>query len=122
MATTSKSTPPPAETKRTTETGGDATQRFTGAYADWIQQQQEISVNYQRQCSDAYFQLINDVNEIAAKSKRPVEEAHLKLILAGPTASVDQDSWQNYQKLQRSDTKSSGRGAEPYDPIQPGIS
>jgi hypothetical protein len=89
MATTSKSTPPPADTKRTAETGGDATQRFTSAYADWTQQQQEISVNYQRQCSDAYFQLMNDLNEIAAKSKRPVEEAHLKLMLAGPTANVD---------------------------------
>jgi len=101
MATTSKSTPPPAETKRTTETGADATQRFTGAYADWTQQQQEIAVNYQRQCSDAYFQLTSDLNEIAAKAKRPVEEAHLKLMLAGPTASVDQDSWQKYQQLQQ---------------------
>jgi hypothetical protein len=101
MATTSKSTPPPAETKRTTQTGGDATQRFTSAYADWNQQQQEISVNYQRQCSDAYFQLMNDVNEITAKAKRPVEEAHLKLMLAGPTANVDQDSWQKYQQLQQ---------------------
>jgi hypothetical protein len=101
MATTGKSTPTAAETKRTAETGNDATQRFTSAYADWLQQQQAISLNYQRQGSDAYFQLMNDLNEIAAKSKRPVEEAHLKLMLAGPTANVDQDSLQNYQQLQQ---------------------
>jgi hypothetical protein len=98
MATTSKST---AETKTTAETGDDATQRFTAAYADWTQQQQEISINYQRQCSDAYFQLMNDLNEFTTKSKRPIEEAQLKLMLAGRTANANQENWQNYQQLQQ---------------------
>lgn len=112
MATTSKSTTSSAETKAATkaetraasrDTGGGEriTERFTNAYADWTRQQQEISLNYQRQCSDAYYQLMNDLNEVVAKSKRPVEEAQMKLMLAAPAASVDQDSWQNYQQLQQ---------------------
>lgn len=109
MATTSKSTAPPAE-KKTTDTARDTAtgagtgeavaQRFTNAYADWTRQQQDISLNYQRQCSDAYYQLINELNEVVAKSKRPIEEAQLKLMLAAPTANVDQESWQSYQQLQ----------------------
>lgn len=109
MATSSKSPATSPETKAESKaatarnTGGDeaVAQGFTNAYADWTRQQQDISFNFQRQCSDAYFQLMNELNEVVSKSRRPVEEAQLKMMLAAPAANVDQESWQNYQELQQ---------------------
>jgi hypothetical protein len=88
-------------TKSTQETSKPNLQAFTKAYAEWVQQQQEVSLAYQRRCHEAYFELVSDLNEIATAGQRPLEDAQLKLKVAGATANIDQESRKNYEQLQQ---------------------
>lgn len=89
------------ETKSSQETSKPNLQAFTKAYTEWVHQQQEVSLDYQRRCHEAYFELVSNLNEIAAAVQRPIEDAQLKLRVAGVTAHIDQESRQNYQDLQQ---------------------
>lgn len=75
-------------------------QSFAQAYAEWIRQQQESALNYQQRCGEAYFKLINNLNEIAAAAHRPINDAQVKLMVASQTANLDEESWQNFQQQQ----------------------
>lgn len=102
MATSKSTTEQPAvTTKVNKEPERLNIQTFTKAYLEWGQQQQRADQDCQRRCAEAYLDLVNNLNEIAAAAQRPVLEAQHKLMAARLTLTGDAESTQNYLGLQQ---------------------
>lgn len=76
-------------------------QSFTQNYIEWGQQQQQTAQDYHRQCAEAYLDLVNNLNSIAAAAQKPVLEAQQKLLAANLASTGDAESWQNCLRLQQ---------------------
>lgn len=102
MATNKSATEQPAASKGSRKEPERLNiQTFTKTYIEWGQQQQQAAQDYQRRCAEAYLDLVNSLNEIAAAAQKPVLEAQQKLMAANLSLTGDAESWQNYLRLQQ---------------------
>jgi hypothetical protein len=96
-----------AEIAERAEKSAAATASVAAAHAELVQAHHQAEVEYHRQASEAYFDLIDSQQKAYWKAIEPVEEARRKYI-ANCSAPQTQENWQicqdAYQELVRAES------------------
>jgi hypothetical protein len=86
-----------AETQANTEGGAVSCANVAVAYNELVREEQQAGLEYQRQCSEAYFVLVNSHQQAHWEANKPVEEARRRVMIScsGPQTP---ESWEKCQQ------------------------
>jgi hypothetical protein len=79
-------------------------------------EQQEASMECQKSCHSAYFEMVGQIQQAAAAARKPVEEAQRRLVSAAQEAQQNKEKVQDYHNAYQEFASSyGGKTGEQYE-------